>query len=227
VKLPAAIAFDLDGTLVDSRGDIAAACNHTLAWAGRAPLPESTVATFVGDGARALLARAFGLPRESSELDPLLAEWTRFYSAHPVDHTTWMPGAERALRELPARGVRLALVTNKSRVVTLAILDALGVASRFGAVYAGGDGPLKPSPEPVARVSAALGLAPADLWVVGDAAQDIGAARAAGARAVGILGGFHPEARLRGAEPDAVYPTIDALLDAMGISQEDEKTGRI
>ena len=213
--LPRAILFDLDGTLVDSRGDIAAACNHTLEWAGRPPLPASTVAGFVGDGARTLLSRAFDIPRESPELDPLLAEWTRFYSAHPIERTTWMPGAERALRDLPARGVRLALVTNKARVVTQAILDALGVSSRFDALYAGGDGPLKPSPEAVQRVCATLGIATGDAWVVGDGSQDIGAARAAGARAVGVLGGFPPEARLRAAQPDAVYPTLDALLDEL------------
>jgi phosphoglycolate phosphatase len=211
--LPLAIAFDLDGTLVDSRGDIAAACNHTLEWAGRAPLAESTVATFVGDGARTLLARAFGVPRESPELEPLLAEWGRYYAAHPVDRTTWMPGARRALDELPKRGVRLALVTNKTRVVTLAILAALDVASRFDALYAGGDGPLKPAPDAVLRVATLLGVQASDVWVVGDGAQDMGAARAAGARAVGILGGFHSEARLRAAEPDVVYAGLDPFLD--------------
>jgi 2-phosphoglycolate phosphatase len=210
---PRAIIFDLDGTLIDSRGDIVAACNHTLAWAGRATLPSDVVAGFVGDGARTLLARAFGVPRESNELDAPLAEGTGFYAAHPIDRTTWMPGAERALAELPSRGVRLALVTNKARPVTVAILGALRVSSRFSAVYAGGDGPMKPAPDPILRVCTELGVAPAETWMVGDAAQDIGSARAAGARAVAVLGGFHAEERLRAAAPDDVYASLDALLD--------------
>src|SRR5579883_1102403 len=206
---PRAIAFDLDGTLIDSRGDIAAACNHVLVHAGRAPLPPERIATFVGDGARSLLARAFELDREAPELDALLVEWARYYVAHPVDHTSWMPGARDAIEVLHARGVRLALVTNKARAVTLVILDALGVRPLFEAVYAGGDGPLKPSAEPIVRVMQELGVRAEETWVVGDGAQDIGAARAAGCFSVGVLGGFHSWDRLREAGPDVLLPTLE------------------
>src|SRR5271166_3067718 len=129
-----AVAFDLDGTLVDSRLDIAAACNHVLVQAGRAPLAPQVVAGFVGDGVRALLARAFGLPGDAGELDPLVQQLVTYYAAHPVVHTTWMPGALDALGKLEGRPA--ALVTNKARVVTLAVLDALGVRDRFAFVYA-------------------------------------------------------------------------------------------
>jgi phosphoglycolate phosphatase len=188
MKSPRAVIFDLDGTLIDSRKDIAAACNHTLVWAGREPLPEDVVASFVGDGARNLLARAFALEPRSPEIDRALAEFVRFYTANPVVHTRWMPGA---LEALDALEVPVALVTNKAKTVTLAILDALKATSRFAAIYGGGDGPLKPSPEPLYTVTRAMGVAPADTWMIGDASQDIGAGKAAGCFTVGVRGGFH------------------------------------
>jgi 2-phosphoglycolate phosphatase len=210
------VAFDLDGTLVDSRGDIAASCNHVLAWSGRAPLEERVIARFVGDGARALLARAFGIARDAPEMEALLAEFVRHYSANPVVHTRWMPGALEAMAELDRRGVPFALVTNKAREVTLPVLAALGVTSRFAAVYAGGDGPLKPGPEPILEVARQMGARPEEAWVVGDAAQDVGAGRAAGAFTVAVLGGFQDEAQLRAAEPHVVIESLAELRGMLG-----------
>lgn len=213
--LPRAVIFDLDGTLIDSRADIAQACNHVLQWAGREALPVETISGFVGNGARALLAGAFGLPSEAAELDAAFAEWQRYYAAHPVGHTRFMPGAERALQALSVRGVPLALVTNKDRRVTEQILAALGIAPRFDAVYAGGDGPLKPSAEPVLRVCATLGVEPCNTWLVGDGVQDVAAARAAKARAIAVSNGFHSAQRLRAAGADAVYASLDAFAAAL------------
>jgi phosphoglycolate phosphatase len=204
-----ALAFDLDGTLIDSRRDIAAACNHVLSHAGRSALDEAIIATFVGDGARALLARAFGFERTAPELDELHDEFVRYYAAHPITHTGWMSGAVAALDALGAHP--LAILTNKTRTVTLAILDALGARARFAAIYGAGDGPLKPSPEPVLSIARAVGVAPQELWVIGDAAQDVGAGRAAGSPTIGVLGGFHSEARLREAGPDRVIASLAEL----------------
>jgi phosphoglycolate phosphatase len=210
MRAPRAVAFDLDGTLVDSRHDIAAACNHVLERAGRGALPPEVIAGFVGDGVRALVARAFGLPVDAAEVDPLAQEFVAYYEAHPVDRTTWIPGAEAALGELAPMPV--ALVTNKSRSITLALLKALGAGDRFAFVWAGGDGPLKPSPAGVHAIASALRLGAADLWVVGDGAQDVNAARAAGAVAVAVLGGFGREAAtVREAHPDAVLGSVAEL----------------
>jgi 2-phosphoglycolate phosphatase len=206
-----AVAFDLDGTLLDSRGDIAAAYNHVAAWAGRPRLAQEVIAGFVGDGARALLARGFGIARDAPEMETLYAEWLRYYVANPVAHSTWMPGAREAMAELDRRCVPIALVTNKARAVTVAILDALGVSSRFAAVYAGGDGPLKPGAEPVLEVARRMGADARDTWMVGDAAQDVGAGRAAGAFTVAVLGGFHDEARLGAADPHVVLESLHEL----------------
>jgi phosphoglycolate phosphatase len=211
MRRPEGVAFDLDGTLVDSRLDIAAACNHVLTAAGRAPLEPDVIASFVGDGVRALVSRAFGMPRDAPELDALEAAFVERYAAHPVERTTWMPGALAALDAL--RDLPLAIVTNKARPVTLAVLAGLGESHRFAFVYAGGDGPLKPRPEPVLAVAHALSLAPHALWVVGDGEQDLYSARAAGAPAVAVLGGFAAEARLREARPDAVLRSLLELPD--------------
>jgi phosphoglycolate phosphatase len=217
MQAPRAILLDLDGTLVDSRGDIAAAANHVLVAAGRAPLPADVLAGFVGDGARALLARAFALSPEAPELAPHLERWRAYYMAHPADHTTWMPGAREATIALRARRLALAVVTNKDRTVTEAVLAALGARDDFAAVWGAGDGVLKPAPDGPLAAMKALGVDAGRTWMVGDGAQDIGAARAAGCRSIAVLGGFHAEARLREARPDVVVGSmkeIVALVDA-------------
>jgi phosphoglycolate phosphatase len=217
MKAPGAVAFDLDGTLIDSRLDIVAACNHTLVWAGRAPLPVEVVSTFVGDGVRALVARAFGVPETEApepSLDAWCEEFIAYGTAHPAEHTTWMPGALAALDALAA--LPLAVVTNKARVVALSVLDALGGRSRFGFVYAGGDGRLKPRPDPVVAVARAFGVDVERVWVVGDAEQDVLAARAAGAVAVAVRGGFHDDARLQAASPHVM---LSSLLELPALVQ--------
>jgi phosphoglycolate phosphatase len=209
VRRPQAVAFDLDGTLIDSRLDIAAACNHVLVAAGRPPLDAAVIATFVGDGVRALVSRAFGLPLDSAALDPLEEAFVARYAAHAVEQTTWMPVALDAVDAV--RAMPLAVVTNKARSVTLAVLDALDAGDRFAFVYAGGDGPLKPRPEPMHAVARALGVPVEALWVVGDGEQDVRSARAAGAVPIAVLGGFGTEASLRAAGPEAVLASLGEL----------------
>jgi phosphoglycolate phosphatase len=207
------VAFDLDGTLIDSRLDIAAACNHILVAAGRVPLAPEIIATFVGDGVRALVSKAFALPLDAPALDDLEAAFVARYAAYPVQQTTWMPGALAALDAL--RDLPLAILTNKARSVTLAVLDALRATARFAFVYAGGDGPLKPHPEPVLAVARGLAVAPEALWVVGDGAQDLDSAHAAGAVAVAVLGGFTTEARLLEAKPEALLGSLVELPELL------------
>lgn len=221
MPLPRGVVFDLDGTLIDSRADIAQACNHVLAWAGRSPLPVETISSFVGDGARALIARAFGIEEQAPEIEPLFEEWQRYYLAHPVDHTVLMPGAVRALRELDERGIGIAIVTNKARAVALAIIEALGIAPQLRALYAGGDGPLKPHPKSIVIMAQALQVLTKEVWVIGDGTQDIEAARAAGAKAIAIAGGFNSEAALQAAKPDAYFDSLDGFVDALPLRIND------
>jgi HAD superfamily hydrolase (TIGR01509 family) len=179
-----ALLFDLDGTLIDSRRDIAAACNATLTRYGRAPLAEHLIMPMVGDGARALIARAFASAEEDPIVDRALVTFKQLYLERPCEKTTLLPGAREALD----LGVPCAVVTNKPREVTLVVLEALGLGTKLRAIWAGGDGRLKPAPDGVRAVLAELGVDAARAWVVGDGPQDIAAGRAAGCFTVAVPG---------------------------------------
>lgn len=181
-----ALLFDLDGTLVDSRRDIASALNFALSALGREELALEAVLPLVGDGARALVARALGFDPASGDglIDRGLAIFQGRYRERPCIETSLLPGALEAL----ALGRPIALVTNKPRAITLPLLDALGIASRFRAVWAGDDGRLKPAPDGICAVAERLGVAIEHVWMVGDGPQDILAARAAGCISVYVPG---------------------------------------
>lgn len=207
---PRALVFDLDGTLIDSRGDIAAAANHALAATGRRTLPEATIARFVGDGARTLCARAAGLGESDAELDDVLATFLAYYDEHPVDRTKWMPHAREALAELSR--YPLALCTNKPRATTELVLGSLGVRSLFAIILAGGDLPeKKPAPGPILAIAKQLGVMPEALVVIGDGPQDVEAGRRAGARTIGVRGGMLPIERLLAARPDVLVDSLQEV----------------
>jgi HAD superfamily hydrolase (TIGR01662 family) len=158
------------------------------------------------------MAGVLGASLHSAEVDAALATYLRFYTAHPADATRWMPHAPELLAALASRGVALALVTNKTRAVTVALMDRLGVTPRFRAVVAGGDAALKPSPEPVLRALEALGVPAEKAWMVGDAVQDIEAGRAAGCTTIAVAGGFQATERLAAAAPDHLVASLADVL---------------
>jgi phosphoglycolate phosphatase-like HAD superfamily hydrolase len=205
------LVFDLDGTLVDSRLDIAASCNAALLALGRKALPAEVVAGFVGDGARKLIARALEMDATEPLVDRGLEAFIDFYLAHPVVHTTWMAGALEALSLAPKH--TLALATNKRTSVALAIVRALGAEESFAAITGGGDGPLKPDPASIRRVVQETGYVgdPRSVWMIGDGPQDVLAGKAFGATTVAVQGGFHSEAKLRDASPDHLLVTLEEL----------------
>ncbi len=210
---PKGLVFDLDGTLIDSRRDIADACNYALVAHGREALPTPTIVTMIGDGARALVARAVVAesarshrPSDEGFVDAVLATFKARYLAHPCVHTTLLPGAREAL----ASGPPCALVTNKPRDVTLLVLEALGIAEAFAAVWGGGDGPLKPAPDSVRAVAKQLGIETRDAWMIGDGPQDVLAGRAAGAFTVAVRG-IADERALVEAGPDLVVGSLEEL----------------
>lgn len=221
-----AVVFDLDGTLIDSRGDIVAALNQALGRGGLRQLPAAVIVRFVGDGARALCARAAGVSEHDAAVEPILTAFLEYYQLHPVDFSRWMPHAQEALESLAQiPGVALGLCTNKARPVTDAILSALGVTTRFRAIVAGGDLPeKKPSPVPLLHLATALGVSPGEMVMVGDGPQDIESAHAAGVRSVGIEGGFTSVERLRAARPDLLLPDLSRVSDV--IARWSEATAR-
>jgi phosphoglycolate phosphatase len=213
---PAAVIFDLDGTLIDSRGDIVAAVNHALTATGRPPLPAVVIVRYIGDGARVLCARAAQLAEADPEVDTLLGRFLAYYGEHPLAFTRWQRGAQEALDELATMpDIRLGICTNKPRATTDAVLAALGIRTRFRVVVAGGDlSEKKPAPGPLLHAARLLGVAPQQIVMVGDGLQDVECARAAGARAVAVEG-FTPKKRLMDAHPDVLLDSLRELPDVL------------
>jgi phosphoglycolate phosphatase len=213
---PAAVVFDLDGTLVDSRGDIVAAMNHALTETGRAALPGPAIVRNVGDGARALCARSAKVAESSEEVDLLLAAFLTYYVAHPVDFTRWMHGAQETLDALAELGMPLGICTNKPRVTTEAVLGSLGIRTRFRAIVAGGDiVEKKPAPAPLLTVARQLQVAPDLCVMVGDSPQDVECARRAGMRSIAVENGFASRERVMEARPDVLLGSLAELPDVI------------
>ncbi len=176
-----ALLFDLDGTLVDSRQDLALAVNLTRRDLGLPELDPARVTGFVGDGVRKLLTRA--LPECPDRLEEALALNAGHYGRHLLDTTRLYPGAAAALDALRSLGFALAVVTNKPRAFTLPILEGLGILDRFTCCVAGGDAPaLKPDPRPLAQALEGCGATADGSWMAGDHHTDLEAGRRAGLR---------------------------------------------
>jgi phosphoglycolate phosphatase len=209
VKTPRALLLDLDGTLVDSRRDIAEAANVARQAHGLAPLPLADIYPMIGDGARMLVVRAFGFPPDvpAPELEAALTTFKASYAEHPCVHTTLIPGA----KELFTSGLACALYTNKPRDITELVLRALGIADAFAATWCGGDGPLKPAPDGVFTLLEKLRLERDEVWMIGDGPQDVGAGRAAGVFTVAIPGIAERELVIA-AKPDRVLDSLEDLV---------------
>ena len=173
------IIFDLDGTLIDSRADLALAVNLTREELGLAAIPQAEVVGYVGEGVRRLLSRA--IPELPQQLDRALAINQRHYRAHLLDQTTLYPGVGAALERFRRAGIPLMVVTNKPREFTDLILAGLGIATFMSAVVGGGDCPgLKPDPAPLLMALEQSGCGAEGSWMVGDHFTDLEAGRRAG-----------------------------------------------
>ncbi len=204
------LIFDLDGTLVDSRLDLTASVNHALHRMGLPPLSVETVAGFIGDGARMLLARALAAARGAAdEAEAGLQLFREHYAAHLLDATRPYPGVPGALQALGHKA--MAVATNKPRAYALAILEGLGLHHHFRLVVGGDSTPhKKPHPAQAEAILAALGHAPAATLVVGDGPQDVAMARAAGCGACAVTYGLRSREELAAAAPDFL---LDDLRD--------------
>jgi len=213
---PAAVLFDLDGTLIDSVPDIARALNRTLAPLGCAPAAEGAVRGWVGQGSRRLLRDALaasGRELEEPALDALLADYVARYHADCTAATRLMPGAVELLDALAQAGIPVACVTNKPGAITRRVLDHFGLFARFARVLGGDSGAgLKPAPGALLRIAGELGVPPRATLMVGDSRHDVEAARAAGMPVVCVEHGYNHGEDIRLAAPDRVLPDLLALL---------------
>jgi len=213
----AVIAFDLDGTLVDTAPDLIGTLNGLLREAGLTPLPLAESRPYIGRGARWLIERGFqvaGAPLQPHEVAPLLERFLERYRARIAEESRPFPGCEAALDALRDAGARLCVCTNKRTDLSVALLDALGLSRRFDAVIGADAAPaIKPDPRHLMTAVAAVGGALERAVMVGDAATDAGAARAAGTGLILVDFGYTetPAAELR---PDILISHFDELRDA-------------
>jgi phosphoglycolate phosphatase len=201
-----ALVFDLDGTLIDSKLDLALAVNATLAAAGRAKLPHERVFSYVGQGAMRLVERALGDGATPEEVDRAHDFFLAYYRAHMLDNTILYPGVRECLDALLDRP--LAVLTNKPWRFSREILEGLGIARYFKEIHGGNSFETKkPDPFGMLAILEKFGVAPNHAMLVGDSDVDVKTARNSGAWACGVTYGF-------GAESLKEFPP-DILLDSL------------
>ena len=211
------VGFDLDGTLVDSSGDLTAAVNDALASVGRAPLTIAQVKTMVGGGAKHMLMQGLEATGgiEADAFRPLYRRMLDYYGNHLSVHTRPFPGAVVALDALAERGVRVAVCTNKFESFAIRLLTDLGLIDRFACIIGGdtlGPGLSKPDRAPIDEMIRRSGGGRAAF--VGDSIYDIMAARNAGIPGIAVSFGFLLEpVEKMGA--DAVIDSFDELIPTL------------
>jgi phosphoglycolate phosphatase len=213
----AVIAFDLDGTLVDTAPDLVGTLNVILAEEGLQPLGLEHARDLIGHGARRLIERGFqaaGEPLAAERMAGLFDRFIARYSAHIADESQPFPGCVAALEALRAQGARLAVCTNKPTALSNALLRALDMDRLFDAVVGPDAAPAaKPDPRHLEAAVAAAGGALPRALMVGDAATDAGAARAAKVGLILVSFGYTetPAAELH---PDVLIDHYDQLPGA-------------
>lgn len=198
----------MDGTLIDSAGDIGAAINRMRVSFGLKQLPRESVVHMVGNGARVLVARALAdVP--GADLEEAFRRYRREYDTHLIDETRLYPGVPDALEALKTAGFRLAVFTNKPFASTRFILKGLGIDGFFPAVVGADSGfPLKPAPDALFHILEETESEAAGSWMVGDNWTDIDSGHAAGFRTAYCTYGYGAPDRF---QPDAEFASFDAV----------------
>ena len=205
----AAVAFDLDGTLVDSFADLTFAVNLTRARYGLPDLAQAEVCLHVGAGTEELVRKT--VPVRDTERALAYQEFLRGYDLYLLRTTRPYPGVEAALDGLAS--YPLAVITNKPIAQAQAILTGLGWAGRFALVL-GGDSlaEKKPSPQPVLEFARRSGVDPGETLMVGDSLADVRSARGAGAACAAVTYGNTARELLAAEHPDYLIDRLDELI---------------
>ena len=221
-----AIAFDLDGTLIDTAPDLALAANTMLESLGYPPLAKRQIEALIGDGIDKLVE---GVLMESIDhvagpamLGAARVQFRQLYAARLFERGGVYPAVITTLEALAGRGIQLCCVTNKHSAFTLPLLDAAGLTPFLAfAICADHADERKPKPDLLLAASARLGIAPSEMLYVGDSPADIAAARAAGCPVAAVDYGYTDRARLAEAHPDWI---IGSIAEFVALSAEPRLT---
>lgn len=210
-----AVLFDLDGTLLNTLGDLTAAVNHALTAHGFPTHTEASVRTFIGDGVKQLIERACPPDADEATRASVLAAYLPYYAAHNADKTVPYPGVMELLHELKAAGYCLGVVSNKHAPGVTALC-----ARFFGElmdIAVGNDDtrPPKPAPDSLLYAMEQLGLSPDTTWFVGDSTMDVQTARAARVRCAAVTWGFHDRDRLAAEHPALLADSTAEILQTI------------
>ncbi len=182
------LVFDLDGTLVDSAADISASLNRTLARLGRERIPHEKVLAAIGSGVRKLIERVTTPP-----IEPVMEAFLEHYADHLLDETALFPGVEETLSKLKGRKI---VLSNKPSAMSKTIVDGLGIAKHFEAVYGGDSFPVR-KPDPECWKLATKG---ARAVMIGDSGTDVQTAKNAGAASIAVTYGYFKPGELDAAD---------------------------
>lgn len=213
-----AVAFDLDGTLIDTAPDLGAAANMMLVILGGRPVPEQSVPEMIGGGIDRLVARALTLSRGTAPSHALqagaAAMFRNLYRQRLFERSRVYAGVTSTLRTLDESCIKVCCVTNKESRFALPLLEAAGLSKHIWfAQCADAVADRKPSPNMLLAACNRLGVEPAQMLCIGDSRADIIAARAAGCRVVAVDYGYHHGLSLSELQPDGIVSNVREVLD--------------
>lgn len=221
IPAPAALLFDLDGTLLDSAPDLAAAVDAMLTERNLAPAGVEAARQWVGNGAAKLVSRALAHATNSPEdclpetdLAAALEQFFSFYQRNYAQRSQLYPGVREALAHWHQQGIQMACVTNKPARFTEPLLAHFGLDGWLGAVVSGDTLAVKkPDPAPLLLACRQLAVAPQQSWMVGDSVNDVQAARAAGMAVACVDYGYNHGRPISESAPDRLVSNLLQLID--------------
>lgn len=216
----AAVLFDLDGTLIDSAPDLAAALNRLRQREGLAPLPYEALRPLVGSGARGMVGAGFGLAPGDDGFEALKEAFLAEYQGQLLGATQVFAQSDRLLSALEAQNMPWGIVTNKATRYAEPVVAGLGLRARTGTLVCGDTTPhAKPHPAPLLAAAAQLGVPAAQCVYVGDDLRDVQAGQAAGMRTVAVTWGYlGRDACVTDWGADLIIETPDALLKWLNLA---------
>ena len=214
------LIFDLDGTLVDSREDLANSINAMLRHYGKPELPHQVIASYIGDGAPMLVRRSLGDPDDESFVQDALLYFMAWYREHKLDTTYIYEGVRESLDAIQSsrngQALKMAVLSNKPVGPSRAIVEALGLGRYFFQVYGGNSfHTKKPDPVGVRALLEESGALPEETVIIGDSDIDVLTARNAGVYSVGVTYGLAPHT-LEDAPPDVLIDKPHELATVLG-----------